>query len=86
MDHDDYGSRSRRGTEVASTFYSLLETAKLRGVDPARYLREAALADARARRGYPTDFGKLAIALAPCTKLGSCDGSKPSTRKRIDAS
>jgi transposase len=41
-----YGSRSRRGTEVASVFYSLLETAKLRSVDPARYLREAALADA----------------------------------------
>ncbi|MFO0737739.1 MAG: hypothetical protein U0270_17735 [Labilithrix sp.] len=28
-------------------FYTLLETAKLVGVDPARYLREAALADAR---------------------------------------
>ena len=36
-----------RGTEVAAIFYSLLETAKLCGVDPARYLREAALADAR---------------------------------------
>lgn len=42
-----YGSKSKRGTEVAATFYSLLETAKLCGVDPARYLREAALADAR---------------------------------------
>jgi transposase len=42
-----YGSRSRRGTEVASVFYSLLETAKLHDVDPARYLREAVLADAR---------------------------------------
>ena len=30
-----YGSRSRRGTEVASIFYSLLETTKLRHVDPA---------------------------------------------------
>jgi transposase len=39
-----YGSKSKRGTEVAATFYSLLETAKLHGVDPARYLREAALA------------------------------------------
>jgi hypothetical protein len=38
-------SRSRRGTEIASVFYSLLETAKLLNVDPARYLREAALAD-----------------------------------------
>jgi transposase len=36
-----YGSKSRRGTEVASIFYSLIETAKLHNVDPARYLREA---------------------------------------------
>jgi transposase len=42
-----YGSKSKRGTEVAAVFYSLLETAKLCGVDPVRYLREAALADAR---------------------------------------
>jgi transposase len=42
-----YGSKSRRGTEVAATFYTLLETAKLAGIDPAKYLREAALADAR---------------------------------------
>ena len=42
-----YGSKSKRGTETAAVFYSLLETAKLCGVDPARYLREAALADAR---------------------------------------
>jgi transposase len=38
-----YGSRSRRGTEVAALFYSLLETAKLCGVDPRAYLRAAAL-------------------------------------------
>jgi transposase len=42
-----YGSRSRRGTEVAALFYSLLETAKLCGVNPKRYLREAALAALR---------------------------------------
>ncbi len=36
-----YGSRSRRGTEVAALFYTLLETAKLSGVDPAAYLRTA---------------------------------------------
>jgi hypothetical protein len=40
-------TRPRRGTEIASVFYSLLETAKLLNVDPARYLRDAALADAR---------------------------------------
>jgi transposase len=37
-----YGSRSRRGTEVAAIFYSLIETAKLRGVEPRSYLLRAA--------------------------------------------
>jgi transposase len=41
-----YGSKSRRGTEIAAVFYTLLETAKLVGVDPADYLRKATLADA----------------------------------------
>lgn len=36
-----YGSRSRRGTEVAALFYTLLETAKLCGVEPRAYLRSA---------------------------------------------
>jgi transposase len=36
-----YGSKSRRGTQVAATLYSLLETAKLHRVDPALYLAEA---------------------------------------------
>lgn len=39
-----YGSKSRSGTEVASIFYSLLETAKLHDVDPREYLRAAILA------------------------------------------
>jgi transposase len=34
-----YGSRSRRGTEVAALFYSLLESAKLAGIEPKAYLR-----------------------------------------------
>ena len=51
-----YGSRSRRGTEVASIFYSLLETAKLTGIDAAKYVREAALADARGEVLLPADF------------------------------
>jgi len=37
-----YGSKSLRGTEVAALFYSLIESAKLVGVDPAMYLRTAA--------------------------------------------
>jgi len=36
-----YGSRSRRGLEAAALFYSLIESAKLSGVDPKRYLLAA---------------------------------------------
>jgi transposase len=36
-----YGSRSARGTEAAALFYSLLESAKLAGVEPKRYLLTA---------------------------------------------
>ncbi len=36
-----YGSRSLRGTEVAALFYSLIESAKLVGIEPAAYLAEA---------------------------------------------
>jgi len=42
-----YGSKSKRGTEVAALFYTLLETAKLHNINPARYLHEAVLAAAR---------------------------------------
>jgi len=46
-----YGSRSKRGTEVAALFYSLLESAKLAGVEPKSYLLKAthtAIADRKA--------------------------------------
>lgn len=36
-----YGSRSQRGTEVAALFYSLIESAKLCGVEPTAYLLHA---------------------------------------------
>ena len=39
-----YGSRSRRGTQVAAILYSLLDTAALNGLDPAVYLRRAVCA------------------------------------------
>ena len=45
-----YGSRSKRGTEVAAQLYTILESCKLAGVNPAAYLREALLA---AIRGKP---------------------------------
>lgn len=46
-----YGSRSKRGTEVAAIFYSLMESAKLAGVEPKSYLLKAthvAIADRKA--------------------------------------
>ena len=36
-----YGSKSLRGTQVAALFYSLAESAKLAGLEPAAYLAEA---------------------------------------------
>lgn len=36
-----YGSRSRRGCEVAALFYTLVETAKLCGLEPKSYLLKA---------------------------------------------
>jgi transposase len=51
-----YGSKSLRGTEIAAVFYTLLETAKLVGIDPTRYLREAALCDARGEVLMPAEF------------------------------
>ena len=36
-----YGSRSKRGAEAAALFYTLLESAKLAGVDLHRYVVEA---------------------------------------------
>ena len=38
-----YGSRSKRANEVAALFYTLLESAKLSGVDPRAYIRKTAL-------------------------------------------
>jgi hypothetical protein len=48
--------KSRRGSEMAAVFNTRLETAKLAGVDPAKYLREAALADARGEVLVPGDL------------------------------
>jgi transposase len=38
-----YGNRSERATRVTALFYSLIESAKLCGVEPRAYLREATL-------------------------------------------
>ena len=37
-----YGNRSRRGAKVAAILYSIIETAKLNGTDPAVLVRQAA--------------------------------------------
>lgn len=39
-----YGSRSQRGADVSALFYSLLGTARVRGLNPGTYLRQALLA------------------------------------------
>ena len=48
-----YGSKSRRGTEVAAILYTLVETAKLHGVDPAEYLLEVVRAADRGETLFP---------------------------------
>jgi transposase len=45
------GAGAEQGTRVAALFYSLIESAKLCGVEPRAYLREATL---RAVRGPGT--------------------------------
>jgi len=53
-----YGSKSRRGTAVAAIFYTLLESAKLSGVEPKAYLQaviDRALANPREVL-MPADF------------------------------
>lgn len=59
-----YGSRSKRGTEVASVFYSLIETCKLVGVEPKQYLRDAALSKLRDGVDYPLPHEMAARARA----------------------
>jgi transposase len=52
--HD--GSKSRSGTQVAATLYTILETAKLHGIDPAAYLKAAVLAADRGEVLLPWHF------------------------------
>lgn len=64
-----YGSRSLRGTEVAALFYTLLESAKLAGVEPKAYLRIATLA---ALAGDPIP---LPHEYAATLRAGTADGA-----------
>jgi transposase len=53
-----FGSKSRRGTEVAATLYTIVETAKLHNVDPAAYLRAAIIAADRGELLLPAQFAE----------------------------
>lgn len=63
-----YGSKSRRGTEVATIFYSLVETAKLHDIDPAAYLLEAVRAVDRGEILLPWQMP--AAQIQPAVKTG----------------
>lgn len=55
-----YGSRSRRGTEVAAIMYTLMESAKIAGISPKAYLQAVAEAAIRSPGSVllPDDFKK----------------------------
>jgi len=55
-----YGSKSRRGTEVGATLYTVLETLKLHGQDPAVYLHAAIVAADRDSVLLPWQFSAVA--------------------------
>jgi transposase len=51
-----YGSKSRRGTQVAATLYTILETLKLHDIDPSAYLVAAIEAADRGEALLPWQF------------------------------
>ena len=51
-----YGSKSRRGTQVAATVYSILETTKLHDINPADYLLAAVRAADRGETLLPWHY------------------------------
>jgi len=55
-----YGSKSRRGTDLATTIYSIIETAKLHHVHPTDYLAAAVLAADRGEVLFPWQFAAQA--------------------------
>jgi transposase len=59
-----FGSKSRRGTEVAATLYTLVETAKLHDIDPATYLHAAVLAADRGEVLLPWQLVAVRHAMA----------------------
>jgi transposase len=59
-----FGSKSRRGTEVAATLYTIVETAKLHDLDPAAYLYAAIVAAGRNELLLPAHFAAQRAAAA----------------------
>jgi transposase len=57
-----YGSKSRRGTQVAATLYTVLETAKLHDLDTAAYIRAAVIAADRGEVLLPWHFRPTPVA------------------------
>lgn len=51
-------SKSERGSKVAAVLYSLLETAKLHGVEPTAYLHDAVIAARRGEVLLPGELGR----------------------------
>ena len=64
---DHFGSKSRRGTEVAATLYTLVETAKLHDIDPALYLHAAILAADRGELLFPWELAAVRDAMLSAT-------------------
>jgi transposase len=62
-----FGSKSDRGREAAGTLYTLVETAKLLGLDPADYLVAAAKAARRGEVLTPAMYAALPSAGEPTT-------------------
>ncbi len=60
-----YGSRSKRGTEVAALFYSLIESAKLCSVEPKAYLLCATRAALESRDRHPPARTPAGVSSAP---------------------
>ena len=54
-----FGSKSRRGTQVAAIYYTLLESAKLAGVNERDYLRAAVVARRQGLTLLPADFASF---------------------------
>lgn len=59
------GSKSKLGTEVAATFYSLIESARINGLDPARYLAAGAEASLRGQPvPLPHELKQISLSMA----------------------